>query len=171
MIFRILSFLMVGIMLTACGFRPMYGDAARSEMSAQKNGNYDVDIAVIPDREGQYLRNLLIDRMYQNGYPSAPRYKLQVNAIEETEQSLAIAKTAESTRSQLRLHTNYTLVDRQTGATLLSRSALATSSYNILNSEFATRVTEDNARLNAINDIARQIEIQLGLYFNRAAAR
>ena len=168
---RILPFILVALLITSCGFRPMYGDGARNAMSAQKNGNYDVEIGIIPDREGQYLRNALIDRMYQNGYPTAPRYKLEIAKIDEIEQSLAIAKTSEATRSQLRLRTNYKLIDAQTGQVLLTRDALATSSYNNLVSEFATRVTEDNARLNAINDIARQIELQLGLYFNRAAAQ
>ena len=37
----------------------------------------------------------------------------------------------------------------------------------ILGSEFATRVTEDNARQNALDDIARQVEMQLNLFFKR----
>ena len=158
-------------MVTACGFRPMYGDAAQSKMSAQQNGGYDVEVAVIPDQTGQYLRNLLIDRLYQNGYPQSPRYQLNVAPIAEFEQSLAIAKSAESTRSQLRLKTRFDLIDKQTGAPVLSRDLMAISSYNILVSEFATRVTEESARTNAINDLARQIELQLGLYFNRANHR
>jgi LPS-assembly lipoprotein len=168
MISRVLSFVFVAFILTSCGFRPMYGDAAQSKMSAQKNGGYDVAISVIPDQTGQYLRNLLIDRMYQNGYPQSPRYQLNVAPISELEQSLAIAKSAESTRSQLRLTTRLELIDNATGASVLSRDVMAISSYNILVSEFATRVTEENARTNAINDLARQIELQLGLYFNRA---
>lgn len=158
---------LVVILLPSCGFRPLYGEAAQSKMSAQQNGGYDVEIAIIPDQTGQYLRNLLIDRFYQNGYPTKPRYRLQVAPIAELEQSLALAKTAESTRSQLRQTTRFDLIDTQTGQAVLSRDLMAISSYNILVSEFATRVTEESARTNGIQDLARQIELQLGLYFNR----
>jgi LPS-assembly lipoprotein len=41
------------------------------------------------------------------------------------------------------------------------------TSYNVLGNEFATRVTEDNARTNALDELARQAEMHTGLYFRR----
>jgi LPS-assembly lipoprotein len=51
---------------------------------------------------------------------------------------------------------------------VLSRTLLASTSYNVLSSQFTTRVSEDDARLNALNDLARQAEQQIVLYFERS---
>lgn len=154
-------------LLTSCGFKPLYNSTNEDKRASLIAPKDSIDIATIPDQDGQFLRNLLIDRLYTKGYPENPRYELIIAPISETEQSLAIAKSSESTRSQLRQTTSMQLRDKQTGGIVLSRDLMAISSYNILVSEFATRVTEDNARQNGLNDLARQIELQLALYFNQ----
>lgn len=153
------------LMLPSCGFTPLYGAKSSHSQSQAARAGYDVDISVIPNREGQVLRNLLIDRLYQRGYPQNPRYYLLVAPLAETHQSLAIAKTSESTRGQLKIATRVELQDRSTNRVLFVRDLSSIGSYNILVSEFATRVTEDNARQNALNDLARQIELNISLYF------
>ena len=153
--------------LNGCGFKPLYNSKGEETRQTIISKTADFDIAVIPNQDGQFLRNLLIDRFYTKGYPQNPRYRLLVSPITETEQSLAIAKSSESTRSQLRQVTRMELQDRQTGTVVLVRDLMAISSYNILVSEFATGVTGDNARQNGLSDLARQIALHLGLYFNR----
>jgi LPS-assembly lipoprotein len=155
-------------LLTSCGFNPLYGGGKNAEMAQQRGQDYNLSIAVIPNQEGVLLRNLLIDLFYKNGYPQSPRYDLVVSPVTETEVSLAIAKTSESTRSQLRQVAHFELRDRATNSVVLARDISAISSYNILVSEFATRVTEKNARENGLKDLARQIELQLGLYFKNS---
>jgi LPS-assembly lipoprotein len=155
--------------LVGCGFTPLYGTKSTPDLSVQNGiGFNQIAIDTIPDQQGQYLRNQLIDRFYKNGYPDSPRYHLAIAPIAETEQSLAIAKSTESTRNQLRMATRFELKDKNTGAVMLTRDVVGITSYNILVSEFATRVAEDNARTNALNDLARQIELQLGLYLRRS---
>ncbi len=157
------------LLLSACGFRPMYGDLAAD--SAGSTVMYDafsqVAVGNIPDREGQYLRNLLLDRLYVSGTPAAPAYKLSVGRIRERLRDLDITKSADATRGQLILRSRITLVDTQSGETVLDRDLRAVTSYNILSSQFTTRVSEENARKNALADLARQIETQLSLYFQR----
>ena len=60
-----------------------------------------------------------------------------------------------------------TLTDKRTGELVLQRNLQSTASFNVLGSEFANRVTEQSTRENVIKDIARQIEMQLALYFKR----
>ncbi len=156
--------LMCLICVAACGFRPLYGVNRETPVGAEAR-LAQVDIANIPDREGQYLRNALIDRFYHDGRPADARYSLVVQPVRESRINLDITKDADATRGQLRMDTSMILADRQTGETLVERSVRSITSYNILGSEFATRVTEDNARQNALDDLAAQIELQISLYF------
>ncbi len=164
---RNLSIVMVLFLLTACGFRPLYGQygaAGDQNVRAQLN---QIHIANIADQPGQYLRNALMDRFYSSGRPAAgAAYTLSVAQIQQSRSELDITKTSDSTRAQLYLSTVMTLTN-QRGEKLLARSLTAVTSYNILDSQFTTRVAEDAARRQALDDLARQIETQMLLYFNR----
>ncbi len=153
------------MILTACGFEPLHGMHARPE--AVQSQLAQVDIGIIPDQEGQFLRNALIDRFYPTARPTSPRYMLSVATIKEDRVNLDITKSADTTRGQLILTTDLILSDKETHKQLLTRNLRSIISYNKLGSEFATIVSENNARENALNDLARQIELQLNLYFTR----
>jgi len=152
------------LLLTACGFTPVYGTQGTADETTMFEGLTQVDIAIIPNREGQFLRNALIDRFYKNGAPDAPRYILRVNPIGEQTYNFDITIESEATRRQLRLNTKMSLVDTQSKKTVLTRNLLSIASYNVLQSEFSTIVTEQAARDDALNDLARQIELQIKLY-------
>lgn len=159
--------LLTVLLLTACGFSPMYGNSAATNNASIKSNLDLVEIAVIPDREGQFLRNELIDRFYINGYPSTPRYNLSIDKVRERVSNFDITINNEATRRQVLLSTKMALKDTQTNEVILSRSLNAVTSYNVLESEFSTVVTEQSAREAALNDLARQIEQQVVLYLNR----
>ncbi len=159
-------------LLSACGFQPMYGSAANAPSvsgSTTEAGLDQVEIANIRDAQGVFLRNALIDRFYRHGYPSNPRYELQFGPITETKVNLDITTSSETTRSQLYQTTTLTLFDRQSGSSkpVLSRPLASSSSYNVLESEYATRVSEQSARESSLEDIARQAELQISLFLNR----
>ncbi len=154
--------------LSGCGFSPLYATGSATNAAAAPAAYLDqVYIDNIPDREGQYLRNLLIDRFYSTGRPEQPLYTLSVEKLTETETELDLTKSAEATRAQLRYSGTLVLTDTRNGQEVLRQPLSSITSYNILQSEFSTRVTEDNARLDALKDIARQIELNLSLYFKR----
>lgn len=153
--------------VAACGFEPVYGTGSGARAYGVEEHLALVSIGNIPDREGQYLRNALIDRFYRHGRPETPAYTLSISPVREKLIDLDITKTSDATRGQLRLDTRMILRDKASGETLLSRNLRSLTSYNIIASEFANRVTEDNARLNALDDLARQVELQLSLYFRQ----
>ncbi len=159
----------VALSLSACGFEPVYKANSLSDSGQESviSALEQVEIGNIPDHSGQFLRNALIDRFYRNGRPENPRYQLTVAKISEATTDLDITKTSDATRGQLKLSTVMSLNDKQTGKTLLTRKLTSISSYNILGSEFTNQVTEENTRQNALNDLARQIELQIGLYLRR----
>lgn len=155
------------LVLCGCGFRPLYGSAAQPEERSGSALLSRIEIVAIPERSGQDLRNRLIDRFYPQGGPADPLYRLQISSLSESLRDLDITKSSDATRAQLRLNATMTLRDIRTGDVVLTRSLSATSSYNILKSQFTTRVAEDYARNNALEDLARQVEAQIVLFFAR----
>ncbi len=154
------------LLVSGCGFTPMYGGNNPSGHKAEAALS-NIAIDNIPDHTGQYLRNRLIDRINAAVTPSSPRYRLSLTPVQENRTELDITKTADTTRAQLRLSSGLALRDTASGEILLTRTLSATTSYNILSSQFTTRVSEDNARRNALDDLARQAEQQIVLYFRR----
>lgn len=156
------------LLLPACGFAPTYGTRGENASSPFVTSGLDqIEIALIPDREGQYLRNALIDRFYKNGTPSAPQYLLEIPKVSENVSDFDITIDSEATRRQLKLSATLNLKDVQSGKKLLVRKLRAITSYNVLESEFSTIVTEQSARDAALNDLARQAERHIALYFTK----
>lgn len=157
----------------SCGFAPMYGDytdAKTRQAEAPESILSQIEIGIIPDRDGQILRNHLIDRFYVGAAPSAtPLYRLTVSAVQESRKELAITKTAETTRAQLHLKASMKLTSSTTDKSLLVKEVKAVIGFNILESEFATRVAEQGARDSALSDLARQIELNTVLFLHRGS--
>tara|TARA_B100000085_G_C18542993_1_gene512714 strand:- start:728 stop:1240 length:513 start_codon:yes stop_codon:yes gene_type:complete len=161
---RILLVLMC-LIIASCGFSPVYGTLGHDNDFGTESLLAVIDIANIPDREGQFLRNELIDRFYRsNGRPAQPQYRLVVSDLQETLRDLDITERSDSTRGQLRIDAHIALIDLKTQETLLERDLHSASSYNILGSEFATRVSEQNTRENVLNALGQRIETQVTLY-------
>lgn len=158
------------LLLGGCGFHPMHGDyAANRARGGEISPLATVEVANLPDASGVFLRNALIDRFYDSGYPVNPRYTLRLSPVLEAKREMDITKSSEATRSQIVLSTDLVLTDREAPEKpALQRSLRTVSSYNVLESEFATRVTEQSARESGLNDLARQIELELSLFLNRA---
>ncbi len=161
--FKTLSLSLSLFALSACGFTPIY---AHHDNSSLVQSHFDqIFIQTIPDEKGHFLYNTLLDRLNYKGYANSPKYELVIDQINETESDLDITKNDNSTRAQLRVNLTMVLNDRATNKTLLKKDMSGLTSYNILNSEFATRVTQKAARENVLNNLAEKIQTQLALYF------
>lgn len=163
---RLLTLIPALFAVTACGFHPVYGVNKYTPVGAETKFE-QVEINNIPDREGQYLRNALIDRFYREGRPTNPAYILDVAPLKESRRNLDVTIDSDTTRAQLTVRTNMTLRDTQSKKTVLQRKLHSTASYNVLGSEYTNTVSEENARRNTLDDLARQIELQIGLYLKR----
>lgn len=159
-------FLIPLLLLTACGFSPVYGTYGQSAVATESQLQ-NITIGNIPDYEGQYLRNALIDRFHRNGTPQTTLYTLTFTPITETKRDLDVTIDSDTTRAQLTLSTTITLKNNTTGANILTQSLRSTASYNVLGSEYTNKVSEDTTRRNVLDDLARQVERELSLYFNR----
>ena len=160
------------VALTSCGFQPMYGTHSSAAHINEETGQAfsQIEIGMIADREGQFLRNELIDRLNSSGTPQNAKYVLGFSPLVVNKRELDLTKSSEATRSQIIATTDLKLSLKDTNEVVLSRPLKSISSYNILPSEFATNVTENAARESALKELARQAELQLSLYFNRTPA-
>ncbi|MEC9234950.1 MAG: hypothetical protein VX803_01750, partial [Pseudomonadota bacterium] len=78
-----------------------------------------------------------------------------------TRKDLDLTKESDSTIAQLRLKTNVKLIRKSDQEILLQKNIWTTTSYNILESQFTTRVSRNDARENGLKELARQIEQQV----------
>lgn len=149
------------LLISSCGFTPVYGTHSPKPELTQ------ISIEIIPNREGQIVRNHLIDQLYNGGYPSNPRYSLSVSTISENIVEIGIDQDDEASRAQLRQRATMRLKDISTDTLVLERIVRATSGYNILTGQFTTYVTEKDARAQTLKAISDNIMTQLEIYFSK----
>ncbi len=150
--------------LTACGFKPIYSNLDSTKSNIQLN---NIEIANIPNWDGQFLRNQLIDSLYKKSRPINARYLLKVESITNKTQELGIDQDAVATREQLTTTAIFHLIDNQTGKKLLSRKLRSINGYNILDNQLSNRSTYQNAQKKGLINISEQIETNILLFLNR----
>jgi len=158
---------MLIVALAGCGFQPLYGRKAEGGAAEDLAA---VKIALIEDRAGQQLRNFLLDRLNPGGEPAEERYTLSV-VLDEARQELAIRKDETATRANLVVSARYQLSDTPTGSVLFKATSTVTTSFNIVQSDFATVSAETDARRRAAREISDEIRSRLALFFNRRSAQ
>ncbi|MDE1151501.1 MAG: LPS assembly lipoprotein LptE [Micavibrio sp.] len=152
--------------LPSCGFQPMYGDSGTSG-AARASTKSLVEIGNIPDRNGQYLRNQLIDRLYLKGRPADAPYVLTLSPLKDNLTNLGIRRDATSTRGMLEIYATMTLTDRLTAKPVLTRQVRSVGSYNELDNQFATVVSEQALKDHMLEELADSITTELNLFFSR----
>lgn len=151
--------------LSACGYRPLYGDPGRVTAAGMET----VKIGLIEDRTGQFLRNLLLDQVNPNGEPIDPEYKLTVS-LNESRRDLGLRKDETATRANLIITASYQLTKNGHEKPVMSASSRSTNGFNIVNSEFATRASQADARKRAARELSDKIALRLAIYFNSLAS-
>lgn len=160
------------LLMAGCGFRPVYGTLGRdnADQASAEAMFAQVHIPPIPERDGQILRNLLIDRIYVDGVPAAPRYDLNVG-IRDHEMVIDIDRDDSVTRTQLTMTAQASLIDRDNGKTVWTADSRATTDYNVLDSPFATVMARKTAREQALRQIGDDLVIRLGAFFAAGRAQ
>ncbi len=165
LIFVIILFLLP---LGACGFSPLYKTADYRETAAiLKN----IKINNIQNRDGQILRNYLIDSFYSQAIPNSnPKYRLDIYELKETVTNFGIKKDATATRAQMRLQIKFKLLDLwNDNKILLVRNLRTINSFNILDSQYATRVSQQSVKERSLKELSEQIAREISLYFKNKA--
>lgn len=161
---RALLVITAALLLSACGFRPLYeAGGSSANMRAHLSG---IDVAPIADRLGQVMRNHLLDRLNVGGNPE---YQLIVRLAQSTE-GYGIRPDAATTQEQLTLVATVTFAKFSEEEPIFVEDMRARTSYDIVLSDFASVTQrEDSARRLAL-ELAERIHRRLALYFTNHEA-
>ena len=148
------------IFVTNCGYEPIY-----SKKNIQSNELSLIQVKNIKDRPGQILRNNLIDIFNSADQKKRPRYLLEVNLTEGI-QEIGYRKDLSATRSNLSITADYRLKNIKKEEIIYKGQALAISSYDIVESLYATMIAEKDARNKGLKIITDTIATDLAIFFN-----
>ncbi|WP_417835475.1 hypothetical protein [Thalassospira tepidiphila] len=146
--------------LSACGFRPLYATAGDDYNTAANMAQ--VKVAVINDRVGQLTRNALLETLTPRGQSANPLYDLKVTLSESTSEQ-GFTKENEATIADYLINAKYELVRRSDTKVLRKGSVRARTSYNIVDSEFASIEAKNAARRDAARNLAQQLANQVAI--------
>ncbi len=152
--------------LGGCGWQPLYGRVGSGSGAVGGNAGpqlASVHILPIADRTGQNLYNALRDRLNPGGAPSDPHYDLVIRLSERTQQ-LLIQQDQTATRVNLTLNATYELYQRGTKKAVFQGLSRTTATYDLLNDEYASIQSTDDARRRGALSLADDIATQLAVF-------
>jgi LPS-assembly lipoprotein len=152
---------------SACGFRPLYGDRSAASVNAPELAAIQID--TISNREGQLVRNSLLDKMQPSGPAAKPLYRLTVG-VGLARESLGVRTDDTATRGSLTMNANYTLIDLASNKPLMTGRSRAVSSYNILDSDFANVISENDAARRTAVDLSEEIKTRVAIFLSSRKA-
>lgn len=158
----LVAVLVAGLLTAACGFQPMYGANSTSAQAEALLGS----VAIAPinrDRNGQVLRNDLIDRISGGRTAQNPRYRLDVQ-LETVELGGLIQTDASITRYTVTMRSTIQLVDVASGAVVMKEFARATTSYSVPLSEYASITAQQDAHRRASGQLADEIRSRIASF-------
>ena len=137
------------LLLPACGFRPVYGDAAAPD------GLLAAGVAVgqTPGRDGFAYDARLRRRLSRD---AAPLYRVD-SALALDVEGLAISQDDETTRFNVIGDARYTVTRLSDGATVGSGTVRSIAGYSATGSPFATRAARRDAERRVAEDLAEKV--------------
>ena len=153
------------VLLSSCGFAPLYRH--QSDSAGLFSHFAAIEIASIESRRGQKLRNRLQDRLTPDGQPSEPLYKLIIT-INVTRNDVVILKDATSTFAKITLRAQYRLKNLNKAQIVTSGTTVATTGFNITQSEYVNIQAENGAQSRLAEQISMNIEKLLALFLKSA---
>ncbi|MGE4063904.1 MAG: LPS assembly lipoprotein LptE [Rhodospirillaceae bacterium] len=154
--------------LTGCGFSPLYGERSVAGGPAVTDAMRQIVIRPLPDREGQKLRQILREQLQPRGMVDQPAYDLEVHLTQRIEE-IGVRRDATSSRANYILTANFYL--NEGSKRLIGDRVQAIASYNILDEQYATVASQEDAENRAIRRVGEEIKLRLAVYFRQRAEK
>jgi LPS-assembly lipoprotein len=159
------SLALVGLAaLCGCGFSPLYAQGGDSTPVAARLDT--VEVANIPERTGQLLRQSLQTQLHTAGAPGEQDYQLSVSYAIDNAQ---IGEQADSsfTRQRFTARATWKLAPIGDPAhPLATGQATTEDALNVIDQQyFAEKLETDTVDRQLANEIAARITTQLAVYF------
>ena len=163
--------LIAAMVLTGCtdgsGFRPLYGPTA-SGVGVQES-MAAIDIATIPSRVGQRVRNELIFQSTGGGEPAPKAYRLDIG-ISESLGSSFVKSTGEALSQVYNLEAVFVLVRLSDKKVLLRGNSFARAEFERFQQIYSNVRAKDDAENRAAKQIAQDIKTRIALALSRERA-
>lgn len=159
--YRIFTVLCLCYLVTGCGFHPLYMPVKGSSHVA-----VPIKIATIEDRDGQVLRNYLVDLLTPEGAPQNPKYILHIS-LTDVVADLGVNKDETSSRKNATMTAILTLMDAKTNAVVYTHVTKAINSFAVISQNYFSDLTsEEYAKKEALRLLAEKISLLLITYLD-----
>lgn len=157
-------------LLAGCGFRPIYAEGVRPAAGGDIAADLAATrVALIPDRQGQMLREALNQRL-GNRAGTPARHELRV-AISITRQAVGVRQDETASRLRSAAVASYILAPLPSGEPLATGRSYAVDAFNIVtNQYFASQLSGEQVDRRLAERLAEDIVAQLAAFYARRAA-
>lgn len=166
---NVLTLALTGSALAGCGFQPVYMPTTSGKPGVAERELAAIDVAIIPDRPGQLLRQALQEHFSSDG-GQPHRYGLGVSFWIAGE---AVGIQTDNTATRIRLTgiANWTLTSLDPSRTkLTSGSARSLDGYNMFDQQyFAATMENEQVQKRIAEALADQVTLQLATWFRKRA--
>lgn len=150
-------------LLSACGFSPLY-------RSNQEDGVMEtelVEVASIPEYNGYVLKQNLINALNPRKKSTVKKYRLEVHLNTPRLSGQSIQGDNFASRKKVALSARYKLIDKETGAVLLSSSTKAIGAFNVFYEPYTTYQAEKKQVEDLVLIVATNISTRVAAYFKK----
>jgi LPS-assembly lipoprotein len=157
-----------GLLLTASGdsgIRPLYatmGDGGHVQERLKQ-----VDIAPIPGRVGQRIRNEMIFQSTGGGNPLPPNYRLEV-VLNENLTSTLVRPTGEAEGAIYSVQASFRLIDHKQKRVVFEGTSNARAGFERFTSIYSNVRAREDAENRAARTIADDMKTRLAAYLSRS---
>ncbi|MBX2804941.1 MAG: hypothetical protein KTR19_03120 [Hyphomicrobiales bacterium] len=154
------------LVLSGCGWKPLYGTTASG--ADLQDLMRSVEIATIPGRVGQQIRNELIYDTTGGGTGAVPEYRLDI-AIRESVLNTLVDNTGDAQSQTYQLYSQYKLIRLSDNEVVLNGNSNARAAYDKLDSVFADIRARRDAENRAAKTIADAVRLRMAAFLSSSA--
>lgn len=163
---KLLAAAAAGPWFAACGMQPLYGPTrAGAPMSEVLAG---VEVASVPGRVGQKVRNELVFGLTGGDRPGAAKYRLEL-AVRESLTDMLVQRSGVARGQSYSLDVGFKLVRQEDGAVTLEGRSLGRATLDRFDPMFANVRAVIDAENRAARQVAESIKTRVAAYLATAA--
>jgi LPS-assembly lipoprotein len=148
--------------LSGCGFHPLYATDPKAPHTDFTQQMARVRVESIEDRNGQILRNALIQHLTPEGEPTKPLYTLSVT-LSEAMSGVGFQKDASASAGEMTITADFAL-HNPNGTIALLGSTTSVVDVNYLGPTYASVAAERDAEQRALSTIADTITDRVAIF-------
>ena len=158
---KLFLYLIAFFMSSSCGYEPIYSKNINTNKEL-----LSISIKNIKNRPGQILRNTLLNQLNPERERVIIKYRLIIE-ISESSTSLGYRRDRSATRTDLEVTAKYLLKNVKNDEIILKEDVKSISSFDVVESVYATLVAEKDAREKSLKIISDNIYTNLVIFFKK----